>query len=91
MIKRKEKDMIPEERKSTKDWYLTLICMSIPIIVFFYLVTLALTGDESRRQFAKAVILYHLTIAMVAIIILLIAFKISIPYIEWLLDYLELL
>ena len=45
MIKRKEKDMIPEERKSTKDWYLTLICMSIPIIGFFYLVTLALTGD----------------------------------------------
>ena len=91
MIKRKEKEMIPKGRKSTKDWYLTLICMSIPIVGFLYLVTLALTGDESRRQFAKAVILYHLTVAIVAIIILLVAFKISIPYIEWLLDYLELL
>ena len=86
-----------------KDWYMTFIYMNIPIIGWLYLLTLILrkrrTKDHHsqieskiiRAEFAKAFLLYKLTIFITCIIIIIFLMNMIVPYIEILLAYMEML
>lgn len=96
-----------ENRKSrivpVRDWYMTFMYMNIPVIGWIYLLILALRKDKEndnrefmkskkiRSEFAKAFLLYKLTILITCIFVIIFLAKLAIPYMEKLLAYLEML
>ena len=74
------------------NWYLTFMCMSIPIFGWIYLMILAFSRKQPlKREFAIAYILYRLTIFSVCVILLMLMINTMIPYLNSLLDYMEML
>lgn len=77
---------------TTKDWYRVFIYMGIPIFGWIYLFRLSKSKKyQVRKEFAKAFLFYKLTMIGVCILILIIGFIIALPYINYLLDYVEML
>ncbi len=86
-----------------KDWYMTFMYMSIPVIGWIYLLILALKKNKTkdskeimeskkiRSEFAKAFLLYKLTILITCILMIAFLINLTIPYIEKLLAYMEML
>ena len=85
---------IPVSNKplSIGSWYITFMCMSVPIIGWIYLLFIAFTDkDPGRKQFARAWILYKLTILVACITLIAVSVHMLIPYMEQLLNYMEAL
>ena len=82
-----------------KDWYMTFIYMNIPIIGLTLILRKRRTKDHHsqieskiiRAEFAKAFLLYKLTIFITCIIIIIFLMNMIVPYIEKLLAYMEML
>lgn len=97
-MENKKRKIIP-----MKDWYMTFMYMNIPIIGWIYLLILALRKDKIndniksveskkiRSEFAKAFLLYKLTILITCILLIILLINMAIPYIERLLTYIEML
>lgn len=76
---------------SHQEWYRMFLCMGIPIIGFFYLLGISKSKNETKRDFAKAYLKYKLVKFIAAVILLIILIWISIPYVDKLLAYIEML
>ncbi len=73
-------------------WYVTFMCMSVPILGWIYLLIIAFTDkDPGRKQFARAWLLYKLTILLACITLIAVSVHMLIPYMEQLLNYMEAL
>lgn len=90
-----EKKQVPQDMPTSihdKEWYIIFIKSGIPILGFFYLLFMAIKNkDQTKKSYAKAMIMYRMTILTTGILLILIGIWISIPYIQKLLDYMELL
>ena len=77
---------------STGNWYLTFMYMGIPIIGLIYMIVISVAGKSIiKRRFARAFILYQLTMFIITLLLMAFALKLAVPYAEWLLDYVEML
>lgn len=77
---------------TTRDWYRVFLYMGIPIFGWVYLFRLTKSKKYPlKREFAKAFLFYKLTLLGLCILLLLILFIIALPYINRLLDYIEML
>lgn len=75
-----------------RSWFVTLMCMNIPIVGWIYL--LILSGDKkqgAKKDFAKAYLVYKLVFLLISILILGAAAYVGLEYLEKLLAYMEML
>ena len=73
-------------------WFVTFMCMNIPVIGWLYLFVLALSPSKGpRRDFAKAYLLYKLVFLLLALAILAVAFHYGMEILDKLLAYMEML
>ena len=73
-------------------WFVTFMCMNIPVIGWLYLFVLALSPSKGpRRDFAKAYLLYKLVFLLLALAILAVAFHYGMEVLDKLLAYMEML
>lgn len=73
-------------------WYMTFMYMGIPIIGWIYMLIVSFASKSViKRRFARAYLLYRLTILVACVCVILIGIHIAIPYAEWLLNYIEML
>ena len=73
-------------------WFVTLMCMNIPVIGWLYLIILALSPSKGpRREFAKAYLLYKLLFLTITLIILARAFHYGMELLDKVLAYMEML
>lgn len=73
-------------------WFLTFMCMNIPIAGWVYLLCLAFGKKENQlRDFAKAYLVYKLVFLAAALIILGILVYIGLDLADKLLAYMEML
>ena len=73
-------------------WFLTFMCMNIPIAGWIYLLCLAFGKKENQlRDFAKAYLVYKLVFLAAALIILGILVYIGLDLADKLLAYMEML
>lgn len=88
-----EKDYEKEIRPvSTGNWYFTFMAMGIPIIGWIYLAALSVSKKHPlKREFARAYLLYKLSLLITCIILIGIMIWVIMPYAEKLLDYMEML
>jgi len=79
-------------RMPPRRWFLTFMCMNIPIAGWVYLLCLAFGKKENQlRDFAKAYLVYKLVFLAVALIILGILVYIGLDLADKLLAYMEML
>ncbi len=88
----------PERKRPRKgdspvhEWFLTFMCMNIPIIGWIYLLYLAFNKKKTeRRNFARAYLLYKLAFLIIAAIILGILTYIGLGLLDQLMAYMEML
>ena len=73
-------------------WFVTLMCMNIPIIGWFYLIILACSRSKGpRRDFAKAYLLYKLLFLLLSLAILAVALHYGLELLDQVLAYMEML
>jgi len=83
-----------EEKKplSIGNWYLTFMYLSIPLFGWIYLIILSKSKKQPLKQeFAKAFLLYKLTILGTCTVLTIIFAIIIFPYVDQLLTYMEML
>ena len=94
-MEKTEKKQVPQDIPTSihdKEWYIIFMKSGIPILEFFYLLFMAIKNkDQTKKSYAKAMIMYRMTILATGILMLLVGIWISIPYIRKLLDDMELL
>ena len=87
-----EKDTANPYRMPPRSWFLTFMCMNIPIAGWIYLLCLAFGKKENQlRDFAKAYLVYKLVFLAAALIILGILVYIGLDLADKLLAYMEML
>ena len=75
-----------------RTWFLTFMCMNIPIIGWIYLLTKAFgKKDNPLKDFSRAYLLYKLVFLIVALVILGIVAYIGLGILDELLAYMEML
>ena len=89
-------DIKNNENKNNKStiisWYLTFVCLSIPVFGWLYILILMFSKKQAdKKNFARGYLLYKLTILIVSIALSYLIIKVSLPYVESLLAYMELL
>lgn len=73
-------------------WFITFMCMNIPVIGWIYLLYLAFRKDTTlRRNFARAYLFYKLVFLLISLVILGILVYIGMGLLENLLAYMEML
>jgi len=73
-------------------WFLTFMCMNIPIIGWIYLIVLACSRSKgARRDFAKAYLIYKLVFLILSAIILGVAIHYGLKVLDMVLAYMEML
>ncbi len=73
-------------------WFVTLMCMNIPIIGWIYLMILACSRSKgARRDFAKAYLLYKLLFLLISAVILAVAIHYGLELLDVLLSYMDML
>lgn len=73
-------------------WFVTFMCMNIPVIGWIYLLILALSPSMGpRRDFAKAYLLYKLVFLLLSLAILALALHYGLLFLDKLLAYMEML
>lgn len=79
-------------RMPPRRWFLTFMCMNIPVAGWIYLLLLAFGKKENQlRDFAKAYLLYKLVFLAVALVLLGILVYIGLDIADKLLAYMEML
>ena len=87
-----EKDTANPYRMPPRRWFLTFMCMNIPIAGWIYLLCLAFGKKENQlRDFAKAYLIYKLVFLAAALIILGVLVYIGLDLADKLLAYMEML
>ncbi len=77
---------------SVSDWFFTFMCISIPIVGWFYLFHLAFRSPKADRQnFAKALLFYKLVFLGISAVILGILIWIGLDMLDQVLAYMEML
>lgn len=96
--KRKKEEKAPAATADTaasvpvRHWFVTLMCMNIPIIGWIYLIVLACSPSKGpRRDFAKAYLLYKLVFLILALAILSVAVYYGLEVLDKVLAYMEML
>ncbi len=75
-----------------RSWFVTLMCMNIPIIGWIYLIILACSPSKGpRRDFAKAYLLYKLVFLLISLAILAVAVHYGLEVLDKVLAYMEML
>lgn len=75
-----------------RHWFVTLMCMNIPIIGWIYLMILACSPSKGpRRDFAKAYLLYKLVFLLLSLAILAVAVHYGLEILDKVLAYMEML
>lgn len=75
-----------------RHWFVTLMCMNIPIIGWIYLAVLACSRSKGpRRDFAKAYLLYKLVFLLLSLAILAVALHYGLELLDKVLAYMEML
>ena len=75
-----------------RSWFVTLMCMNIPIIGWIYLIILACSPSKGpRRDFAKAYLLYKLVFLLISLAILAVAVHYWLEVLDKVLAYMEML
>lgn len=72
-------------------WFVTLMCMNIPLIGWIYLFILAFSSKGPKKEFARAYILYKLVFLILALAILAVAFHYGMLFLDRVLAYMEML
>lgn len=73
-------------------WFVTLMCMNIPIVGWIYLMILAFgRSRDTRRDFARAYLLYKLVFILLSLAILSVAIYYGLQFLDPVLDYIEML
>ena len=87
-----EKDTANPYRMPPRRWFLTFMCMNIPIAGWIYLLCLAFGKKENQlRDFAKAYLVYKLVFLAAALVILGILVYVGLDLADKLLAYMEML
>ena len=73
------------------DWMFRLLICNIPVIGFCYLIAELTSSVPERKRFAAGFLLYKLIMLATAAVLLFVIVRLSIPYWEQLLDYMETL
>ncbi len=75
-----------------RHWFVTLMCMNIPVIGWIYLAILACSRSKGpRRDFAKAYLLYKLVFLLLSLAILAVALHYGLEFLDKVLAYMEML
>jgi len=75
-----------------RHWFVTFMCMNIPIIGWIYLMTLAFSrSKDPRKDFAKAYLLYKLVFLLLSLVILAVAIHYGLELLDKVLAYMEML
>ena len=73
-------------------WFLTFMCMNMPIVGWFYLFHKArYEEDPARKEFARACLFYKLVFLIAGAVVLLILIWIGLGLLDQLLAYMEML
>lgn len=73
-------------------WFVTLMCMNIPVIGWIYLLILACSRSAgARRSFAKAYLLYKFIFLLITLAILAVAVHYGLEIMDKVLAYMEML
>lgn len=73
-------------------WFVTLMCMNIPIVGWIYLIILACSRSKGpRRDFAKAYLLYKLVFLLLSLAILAVALHYGLELLDQVLAYMDML
>lgn len=73
-------------------WFVTFMCMNIPVIGWIYLLILAFGPSKGpRRDFAKAYLLYKLVFLLLSLAIIAVALHYGLLFLDKLLAYMEML
>ena len=77
---------------SVRSWFLTFMCMNMPIVGWFYLFHKArYEEDPARKEFARAYLFYKLVFFIAGAVVLLILIWIGLGLLDQLLAYMEML
>ena len=80
------------EQESVSSWFLTFMCMNIPIYGWFYLKKLARQPEHNKMQdFARAYLYYKMVFLAVSLVIVILLLIVGIIGINKLFAYMELL
>lgn len=80
------------EQESVSSWFLTFMCMNIPIAGWFYLFRLAFNKKNTQRQnFARAYLFYKLIFLAISAVILGILIYVGLDLLDQVLAYMEML
>lgn len=75
-----------------RHWFVTLMCMNLPIIGWIYLIILACGRcKDSRKDFAKAYLLYKLVFLLLSLAILAVALHYGLEILDKVLAYMDML
>lgn len=89
---RQSDSQISSSQVKDKEWYILFVKSGIPIIGFIYLIYMAFNSrNPNMKSYAGAMVKYRLTTYVIAAILLGMGVLIAIPYMQKLLDYIELL
>ncbi|MCI8661925.1 MAG: hypothetical protein HFG69_01445 [Hungatella sp.] len=90
--KEKKKKDKPPVLVPVHQWFVTFMCMNIPVIGWIYLLILAFCPSKGpRRDFAKAYLLYKLVFLILSLAILAAALHYGLIMFDKLLAYMEML
>lgn len=77
---------------SAGSWFVTLMCMNIPVIGWFYLIILAFSKSAgAKKGFARAYILYKFIFLLITLAILAVAVHYGLEFLDKVLAYMEML
>ena len=80
------------EQEPVSSWFLTFMCMNIPIYGWFYLKKLARQPEHNKMQdFARAYLYYKMVFLAVSLVIVILLLIVGIIGINKLFAYMELL
>jgi hypothetical protein len=87
----KTQDTEKEPLPSFGNWFLTFLVMDIPVIGFITLLLWAFGPhtDPVKRTFARARLFYRILFAALSVFLLWNVFRLALPQLEKLLDYLQ--
>lgn len=78
-------------RSPVRSWFHTLMIMDIPLIGWIYLLIMAFSKKDQRRDFAKAYLIYKLVFLLLALAIIAICLYVGMEAADRLLQYINML
>lgn len=81
-----------EKQIPVHTWFFTFMCATIPVVGWFYLISIAFSKKKDlRREYARAFLLYKLVFLVVSLILLGILVYIGAGIMDQVLAYVEML